>query len=175
MTRRCHALRFIILYVFTAKSLSRCPFSLKNSIFLWFIHPHFERNLFPAESSLTLNLWNKAILLLLLLLMEHIYRPPSHEMSFSLLLSIIVTDFVISYKLNDETNIFVSWFPRTHRLIYPWSSLDSVWGSTSIQHKHLNNVHLAGDYPRIKKGKTVQQSRNNYFRFGHYCESVLFW
>ncbi len=29
---------------------------------LWFIHPHFKRYLYPAESSLTLNLWNEAII-----------------------------------------------------------------------------------------------------------------
>ncbi len=42
----------------------RTIFAAKNN-YLWFIHPHIVRNLFPAESSLTLNLWNKVVIIII--------------------------------------------------------------------------------------------------------------
>ncbi len=64
MTQRCHVLCFTILYLSTTEFPTHFSFFLnKHWNCLWFIYPNFERYLFPAESSLTLDLWNKAIFL----------------------------------------------------------------------------------------------------------------
>ncbi len=62
MSQRCHVLCFAILYLFSIESPTRFFFFLNKSLnCLWFVYRNFERYLFPAESSLTLDLWNKAI------------------------------------------------------------------------------------------------------------------
>ncbi len=67
ITPRCHALCCSILYLFTTESPTHFSFFLNKPLnCLWFIYPNFERYRFPAESSLTLDLWNKAIFLFFL-------------------------------------------------------------------------------------------------------------
>ncbi len=64
MTLRCQVLCFTILYLFIAEFPTRlCFFLNKPWNCLWIVFRNLERYLFPAESSLTLNLWNKAIFL----------------------------------------------------------------------------------------------------------------
>ncbi len=68
MTQHCYVLRFTILCLFNTKSPSHFPFILKNANFLIFVHPHFEGYRFPVESLLTLSLWNKVIIIIIVLL-----------------------------------------------------------------------------------------------------------
>ncbi len=64
LTQSCHVLCFTVLYLSTTEPPTRCPFFLNKPLNgLWFIYPNFERYLFPAESSHTSDLWNKAIFL----------------------------------------------------------------------------------------------------------------
>ncbi len=64
MKQRRHVLCFTILYLSTTEFPTRFSFFLNKHLnCLWFNYPNFERYLFPAESSLTLDLWNKAIFL----------------------------------------------------------------------------------------------------------------
>ncbi len=70
-TLRCQVLCFTILYLFTTESPTRLSFFLnKPWNCLWIVYHNFERYLFLAESSLTLNLWNKAIFLSYLIFLE---------------------------------------------------------------------------------------------------------
>ncbi len=56
-TQRCLVLCFTILYLSTAEFPTRFSFFLNKHLnCLWFIYPNFERYLFPAESSLTLEI-----------------------------------------------------------------------------------------------------------------------
>ncbi len=64
MTLRWYVLCFTILYLFTTESPTRFSFFLnKPWNCLGIAYRNFERYLFPAESSLTLSLLNKAIFL----------------------------------------------------------------------------------------------------------------
>ncbi len=64
MTLRCQVLCFTILYLFITEFPTRlCFFLNKPWNCLWIVFRNFERYIFPAESWLTLNLWNKAIFL----------------------------------------------------------------------------------------------------------------
>ncbi len=64
MALRCHAPSFPIPYLFTTESPTPFSFFLNKPLScLLFTYPNFERYLFRAESSLTLDLWNKAIFL----------------------------------------------------------------------------------------------------------------
>ncbi len=57
LTQRCHVLCFTVLYLSTTEPPIRFSFFLnKPWNCLRFIYPNFERFLFPAESSLTLDL-----------------------------------------------------------------------------------------------------------------------
>ncbi len=67
MTQRCHDVCRTIPYLFTTESPTHFLFFLKKWKYLWFIHPHFEHYPFLADSSLTLDLWNKIVSLLKLL------------------------------------------------------------------------------------------------------------
>ncbi len=64
MTQRCHVLCFTILYLSSTEFPTRFSFFLNKHLnCLWLSYSNFERYLFPAENSLTLDLWNKAIFL----------------------------------------------------------------------------------------------------------------
>ncbi len=68
MTQRCLVLCFTILHLRTTESPKRFSFFLNKPLNgLWFYYSNKERYLFPAESLLTLHLWNKAIFSYLIL------------------------------------------------------------------------------------------------------------
>ncbi len=68
---RCHVLSFKIRYLSTIEFPTRFSFYLNKPLnCLWTIYLNFERCHFPAENSLTLHLWNKAITLSYLLFLE---------------------------------------------------------------------------------------------------------
>ncbi len=74
VTLRWQVLCFTILHLFTTESPTRlCFFLNKPWNCLRIVYRNVERYLFPAESSLTLNLWNEAIFFLSLILKPFLF------------------------------------------------------------------------------------------------------
>ncbi len=142
MTPRCHVLCFTNLYFSTTESPARFSFFFNNPLnCLWFIYPTFERFLFPAESSLTLDLWNKAIFLSIYLILRPLtlhspttVRSAEHFLTKLKNTTIQPDEITVSF---DVTSLFTS---------IPKGLAETAVRESLSQHRDDSNANLKNEH-----------------------------